>query len=66
MAVALEFERDRAYRGLLDLILGGDGQVAQRLIRDHLSKGLDIRTRIFKNLAEYTPDARVLDKELEA
>ena len=103
MAVALQFERDRAYRGLLDLILGGgvdldaplserkladsldigrtpvrealrdlarDGilkvQAAQRLIRDHLSKGLDIRTWIFKNLAEYTPDARVLDKEHEA
>ena len=131
MAVALQLERDRAYLGLLDLILGGgvnlvaplserkladsldigrtpvrealrdlardgilevqpargtfvrplsiedvqeiyevryslEGVAAQRLIRDHLSKGLDIRTWIFKNLAEYTPDARVLDKEHEA
>ena len=66
------YNQDRIYESvhehlaILEMIEGGDGQAAQRLIRDHLSKGLDIRTRIFKNLAEYTPDARVLDKEHEA
>jgi len=60
------YESVHEHLAILEMIEGGDGQAAQRLIRDHLSKGLDIRTRIFKNLAEYTPDARVLDKEHEA
>jgi DNA-binding GntR family transcriptional regulator len=66
------YDQDRIYESvhehlaILETIEGGDGQAAQRLIRGHLSKGLEIRIRIFNNLAKYTPDARVLDKELEA
>ena len=66
------YNQDRIYESvhellaILEMIEGGDGQAAQRLIRDHLSKVLDIRTWIFKYLAEYTPDDRVLDKEHEA
>lgn len=66
------YDHDRIYESvsehlaILEAIESGDGQAAQRLIRDHLSKGLETRTRIFNNLAEYTPNARILDGEHEA
>lgn len=43
---------------VLDAIERGDGQTAQRLICEHLSKGLEVRTRIFKRLAHFTPTAK--------
>ena len=50
---------------ILEAIERGDGQAAQRLICDHLTKGLEVRTRIFRSLAEYAPDARAFDWEHE-
>jgi DNA-binding GntR family transcriptional regulator len=50
---------------ILDAIERGDGQTAQRLICDHLSKGLEVRTRIFSSLAGYAPNAKAFDWEHE-
>ena len=50
---------------ILEAIERGDGQAAQRLIWDHLSKRLEVRTRIFRSLAKYAPDARAFDWEHE-
>ncbi|MDA1091122.1 MAG: GntR family transcriptional regulator [Proteobacteria bacterium] len=50
---------------ILKAIERGDGQAAQRMICDHLSKGLEVRTRIFNSLAKYAPDARAFDWEHE-
>ena len=50
---------------ILEATERGDGQAAQRLICDHLTKGLEVRTRIFRSLAEYAPDARAFDWEHE-
>lgn len=58
-------ESVQEHLAILEAIERGDGQAAQRLICDHLSKGLEVRTRIFKSLAEYAPDARAFDWEHE-
>ena len=50
---------------ILEVIERGDSQSAQRMICDHLAKRLEVRTRIFKSLAEYAPDARAFDWEHE-
>lgn len=58
-------ESVREHLAILEAIERGDGQAAQRLICDHLSKGLEVRTRIFRSLPEYAPDARAFDWEHE-
>jgi DNA-binding GntR family transcriptional regulator len=50
---------------ILEAIERGDGQAAQRLICDHLAKGLQVRTRIFSSLAVYAPEAMAFDWEHE-
>ena len=61
------FDHDRVresvqeHLSILEAIERSDGQAAQRLICDHLSKGLEVRTRIFRSLAKYAPDARAFD-----
>ena len=65
------FDHDRVresvneHLAILEAIERADGQAAQRLICDHLSKGLEVRARIFRSLAEYAPDARAFDWEHE-
>ena len=48
-------ESVREHLAILEAIEGGDGQSAQRLICDHLSKGLRVRTRIFNSLTDHVP-----------
>jgi DNA-binding GntR family transcriptional regulator len=50
---------------ILEAIEGGDGRTAKRLIRDHLSKGLEVRTLIFNNLSEHMSNASILNLEHE-
>ena len=65
------FDHDRVresvneHLAILEAIERADGQAAQRLICDHLSKGLEVRTRIFRSLSKYAPDARAFDWEHE-
>ena len=58
-------ESVQEHLAILEAIECGDGQAAQRLICDHLSKGLEVRTRIFRSLSEYAPYARAFDWEHE-
>ena len=58
-------ESVQEHLAILEAIERGDGQAAQRLICDHLSKGLEVRARIFRSLAEHAPDARAFDWERE-
>ena len=58
-------ESVQEHLSILEAIERGEGQAAQQLICDHLSKGLEVRARIFGSLAEYAPDARAFDWEHE-
>ena len=61
----LSCESAKEHLEILEAIEGGDGRTAKRLIRDHLSKGLEVRTRIFNSLSEHMPNANILNLEHE-
>lgn len=51
------FESVREHLEILEAIEAGDGEQAQKLMCDHLHKGLEVRTRLFQSRSDYTPTA---------
>jgi len=58
-------ESVQEHLAILKAIEHGNGQAAQWLICDHLSKGLEVRTRKFRSLAKCAPDTWAFDWENE-
>lgn len=54
-------ESVKEHLAILEAIEGGDGQAGQRLIREHLSKGLKVRIRILSSSADNADPARAFD-----
>ena len=49
------FESAREHLAILEAIEARDGEKAQRLICDHLHKGLEVRTRLFQGASRQLP-----------
>jgi DNA-binding GntR family transcriptional regulator len=54
-------ESVKEHLAILDAIEGRDGVVAQRVLCEHLSKGSEVRARIFTDLAASSPLHTMLD-----
>lgn len=51
------FESTREHLEILQAIQARDGELAQKLICDHLQKGLEVRSRMFQSRTDYVPTA---------
>ncbi len=51
------FESVREHLEILEAIEAGDGEQAQKLMCDHLHRGLEVRTRLFQSRGDYAPTA---------
>ncbi len=51
------FETVREHLEILEAINARDGELAQKLMCEHLQKGLEVRTRLFQSRSEYAPTA---------
>lgn len=51
------FESVREHLQILEAIVNSEGELAQKLICEHLHKGLQVRTRLFQATTGYTPNS---------